>query len=587
MKNYFAPLIFLLATLSCTVNSGKKLPETPFEQSNGQETATYEQTIQLCEAFSSLSSQVQLKYIGKSAQGRPIPVLIVDKNKQFTPQEVRKSGKTVLLIQANIHPGEPDGNDAGMLLLKKMISEKRFPDHVTILFLPVFNPDGLARFNAYNRINQNGPKAMGWRTTAQNLNLNRDFVKAESPEMQAWLTFFHQWFPDMTIDCHVTDGADYQYVMTYVLHTYTPENSSLTQWKNNYLNFLTNTMDSSGFPMFPYVTFRNWHDPRSGIYSRPPRPLLSNGYVSVLNRIGLLLEAHSLKPFQQRVEATLACLENTIDFLEKNHRSLLQAIATADKETVNLDSIPLTFKTSPRCDTIDFKGVEYSPITSSITGGQWFRYNPDQPKTFRIPYFSHIEPERIINIPEGYIFGPEWQFLKDRLDWHKIEYFQLQSDICLSTKIWRLTGVEWNPQPFEGRFWLKKIDIHPDSSITTWPKGSIVVPTRQQKLPLIVYMFEPYSPDSYLQNGFFNAIFERKEYFETYVMEPMAAAMFDSIPGLKEQFEQWKSENPNADQYKQLEWFYAKTPYYDNKLNLYPVGAIDKKELNKLLINKK
>lgn len=578
----FIVLAICLLTTGC--NTGEKaLPVIPFERSNGTQTATFEETLEFCQSVAKLSPYIEYKTIGYSAQNRPIPLLIIDRHKEFTPHEVRLSGKSILLIQANIHPGEPDGNDAGMLLIKKMIQNRSFPTNVTILFLPVFNPDGLARFGAFNRINQNGPDKMGWRTTAQNYNLNRDFVKAESPEMQAWLQFFHQWLPDMTIDCHVTDGADYQYVMTYVLETFADKNSLLNQWRNNYIEKISHQMDSAGFPMFPYVTFRRWHDPRSGLYSRPPRPLLSNGYVAVLNRIGLLLEAHSLKPFKQRVEATLACLEMTIKHLEKHGEELHSAIKETDNLSMKTDSIAFKFSQSPTPDTVMFRGVEYSTVKSTITGGEWFVYQPENPQTFSIPFYHQNTPESFVKLPEAYIFGPEWRFIKDRLDWHGIRYFRLQNQATLNTILWRLGNPEWQNQPFEGRFWLKKVDISTDTTPTLWEKESIVVPIRQPKLRLIAWMFEPSSPDSFLQSGFFNIIFERKEYFETYVMEPMAKAMLDTIPNLSEKFRQWKSQNPNADQYQQLEWFYRQTPYYDRKHNLYPVGALLQEDLANLM----
>jgi hypothetical protein len=471
-----------------------------------------------------------------------------------------------------------------MLLIKKLIIGKHFPHNVTILFLPMVNPDGLARFGAFNRINQDGPEEMGWRVTAQNLNLNRDFVKADSPEMQFWLKFYNIWLPDFTIDCHVTDGADYQYVLTYVMETMGNMDSGLTEWQNQYLGFLEPTMAKAGYPIFPYVTFRRWHDPRSGLHSRPARPMLSNGYTAIQNRVGLLLEAHSLKPFDLRVKAMLQLFEETMDYIENRSEELVARGKEADEATLlltkNNDSLPLTFKPTEKCDTVDFLGVEYDVITSDLTGGDWFLYKPDKPVTFRLPHYNTVEPAIWANVPAAFIVGPEWHFLKQRLDIHKIKYYRLTENLEFEAETWRCTNPKWAQNPFEGRFLLTDVELKTDLIKQHWPVGSLVIPLNQRRARLIMHMLNPNAPDSYLRMGYMNGIFEQREYFETYVMEPMARKMLDTIPGLSERFAAWKKEQPEVPgSYQQLEWFYKQTPYYDFKRNVYPVSTLSPEQL--------
>ncbi len=577
----------LLVIYSCNSSFDQEKIRIPFEISSGKKTATYEQTLEFCKTVAQLSPKIRYISIGKSAQGRQIPLLIIDQKENFTPGKVHKSGNAVVLIQANIHPGEPDGNDAGMLLIKNMIAQKSYPHNVTLLFLPIVNPDGLARFGPYNRINQNGPEEMGWRVTAQNLNMNRDFVKAESPEMQYWLMFYNTWLPDFTIDCHVTDGADYQYVLTYVMETMGNMEPGLTTWQNQYLGFLTPVMSQAGFPIFPYVTFRRWHDPRSGLYSRPARPMLSNGYTAVQNRVGLLLEAHSLKPFDVRVKAMVKLFNETIGYVEQKYIELLALGKSADDKASDYsrynDSIPLSFKTSEACDTIDFLGVEYDVVPSELTGGDRFQYKPEKPTVYRLPHHNRAEPDTWGKVPAAFIVGPEWHFLRQRLDFHKIEYARLKDTVTLELQTWRCTNPKWTQTPFEGRFMVTSVDLQDISLKQHWPSGSIVIPMNQRRSRLIMHMLDPYSADSYLKMGFMNGIFEQREYFETYVMEPMARKMLDTVPGLANRFEQWKKKQQGEiNSYQQLEWFYKQTPYYDFKRDLYPVGKLNIEQLKRI-----
>jgi len=265
-------LISLTLSMLCLIvqlNAQDQKFQTYYEQSQYLSTPGYNETIDFCEKLDQSSPVLKYTTFGKSPQGRDLPLLIADRNGNFTPEAVRKSGNAVVLIEACIHAGESDGKDAGLMLLRDLAIYKingQLLDHVTILFIPIFNTDGHERFGPYNRINQNGPKEMGWRTTAQNLNLNRDFLKADAPEMKAWLQLFNTWLPEFFIDCHVTDGADFQYTMTYALETKGCMEANLSEWTENVCEkFLVNEMKKSGFPVSPYVQFRNWHDPRSGL----------------------------------------------------------------------------------------------------------------------------------------------------------------------------------------------------------------------------------------------------------------------------------------------------------------------------------
>ncbi|HKK10462.1 MAG TPA: M14 family metallopeptidase, partial [Bacteroidales bacterium] len=294
---------------------------TVYEKSGFVATAEYSETIEYCRKLAETYEEVTYKSIGKSAGGYDIPLIIADKDGYVNPVKAKNDKKTVLMVQSGIHPGESEGKDAMMMLLRDALSDEKeimLPGNVTIVWIPVFNVDGDNRFGAYNRINQNGPEEMGWRTNSLNLNLNRDYLKADTPEMQHWLKLWNEWLPDFFIDCHTTDGADYQYEITYAMEIYGGMDEKLMHWqKEEYISDVMPKMFDAGFPVFPYVSFRRWHDPRSGLRTNIAPPRISQGYTALQNRPGLLIETHMLKPYKNRVESTYKMIELSLDLLTK------------------------------------------------------------------------------------------------------------------------------------------------------------------------------------------------------------------------------------------------------------------------------
>jgi hypothetical protein len=565
---------------------------TYYEKSGCKATPSYDETVAYCKKLDQASPFIQYTTFGTSPQGRQLPLLVIDGEGRFDPAMAKRSGKFVLLVQAGIHPGEIDGKDAGLMFFRDLAIGQLFgamPEKLTILFIPIFNVDGHERFSPFNRINQDGPDEMGWRTTAQNLNLNRDFLKADSPEMQAWLKLFQQWLPDFFVDIHVTDGADYQYVSTYGTETDGNMDEGLTRWtKEQLIPVMEKSMDAAGYPMFPYIMFRRWHDPRSGLRSSVAGPRYSQGYTAAQNRIGLLVENHMLKDYKTRVSSTYQLLHFLCGFLNDQAAGILELNVMADLNTASAvflkQPFPVNFEAGKDSIMVDFRGVEYDIEKSDLTGGDWFRYHPDKPVSFQVPYFNKQSPSTFIKFPEAYIIPPEWSEVIGKLALHGIRYSILEKPVKIKVESYRFTNIEYGKTSYEGRLQATPtFDTYTEDR--EFPAGSVIVPTNQHTARIIAHMLEPASPDSYLQWGFFNATFEMKEYFETYVMEVYARKMLAEQPGLKIEFEQWKKANPEAakNQWSQLEWFFFRSPYADKKKNVYPVGKIvDKRVLEGL-----
>jgi len=587
MKGKMSPVKRLFFLLLCLMSIPGFASDwkTRYEKSGYLETADYDETVSYCKRLAVLRPFLKFTDFGTSPQEFRLPLLIADKEGLFTPEEIRASGRLILLIQAGIHPGESEGRDAGMMLFRDMAvygKYKHLLEHVSILFIPVFNVDGDHRFGPYNRINQNGPKEMGWRVTARNLNLNRDYMKARAPEMRLWLKLFHAWLPDFFIDCHTTDGADYQYVLTYGLEIFGNMDPRLTQWqKEVYLPYVKRQMGRRGILIHPYVSFRRWHDPRSGLREFAGPPMLSHGYTAIQNRPGLLIETHMLKPYKPRVESTYQMIRFTLELLNKEYAGLQILNLKADEFTASpefrKEKLPVKFKTSDEEPVmVTFKGVAYDVETSDLTGGPWIKYHPDKPMTYELPMYNQVLPDVEVALPEAYIVPAEWTDVIENLELHGIRIIRLSKPARVRIKSYKFKNCEWRSRPFEGCHVLSSFDVDDIEEERLFPAGSAVVPTEQRTARVIAHLLEPEARDSFVYWGFFNTVFEQKEYAETYVMEKMAREMLEQDPSLKARFEKFLEENPEVrnQQWEMLNWFYMRSPYRDDRKDVYPVGKI-------------
>lgn len=560
---------------------------TDYERSGYAETPRYQQTVEFCRKLDDYSPYALFTDFGTSPQGRKLPLLIIDKDREFDPAGPRTQAKAIILIQGGIHSGEIEGKDAGLTLLRDFLIYNKFSDaydSVVILFIPIFSVDAHERFGPYNRINQNGPREMGWRTTATNLNLNRDFMKADAPEMQAWLALFNKWRPDFLTDIHTTDGADYQYTISYAIETHPGVAPPLSRWiDDEFLPFITQKMTESQFPLIPYVQPIHGHDYARGIgtYAFPPR--FSNGYGAIQNRPIMLIETHMLKPYRDRVRSTYEFLRHLIRFCNDNVTALKRAVAESDRlsaETLVGRYLPIDFRRTKDSTMIDFFGVEYRYEDSPISGGKKVVWG-QQRQTYRLPVFDRQATSDSIMIPYAYLVPQEWSDIIARLQWHGIKVRQLREAIELPVELYRLNDREYDSVSFEGRLRVG-CNTQPFRQTQTFPAGTAVVVMNQRTSRVAAHLLEPKAPDSFLRWGFFNAVFEQKEYAEDYIMELIAPQMLEADSLLRREFEtRLASDSVFAARPDQrLNFFYERSPYWDQQLNLYPVARlIEKRDL--------
>lgn len=560
---------------------------TPYEKGGKNVTPRYDETMAYCRQLAEASDQVTLASFGKSPRGRDLPVLVVDRDGLATPRRVREAGRAIVLVEGCIHAGESAGKDAGMMLVRDLTVAGKLPgliDEVTLLFIPIFNVDGHERFGPYNRINQNGPREMGWRTTARNLNLNRDFLKADTVEMQAWLRLYQSWLPDFFVDVHSTDGADYQYELTYAVEEHGNLDAGLTDFVRGYVGTVRNRMDHAGWKLFPYVAFKNWHDPRSGLSSGVAGPRYSQGYAAVQNRPALLVEAHMLKPYAVRVDSTYDLLVETMRYVGAHRETLAARIREADRFAASAklrEGLTLRFDTTDESRPVSFLGFEYDRVDSAITGGSWFKYS-DVPATFEIPLYDDVVPKTTVRLPEAYVVPPEWNDVVERLELHGVKVERLERTVQLEVRSYAFEDVKWKAErswqtlPYEGRY-LCEYTAKPIRETRTLPAGSAVIDVAQRTARVIAHALEPEGPDSFVHWGFFNPIFQRIEYVETYVIEAMAIEMLARDPALAAELQRKKRDDavfaasPDAIR----KWLYEQTPYFDTRVNVYPVSLVD------------
>lgn len=573
---------------------------TPAEEAGYSTTPSYPEVVAHLERVQEEFPQVvRLQSFGRTGEGRDLKLVIVSKGGDFTPESVHASGRAVLLVQNAIHAGEMDGKDACLALLRDLLIEPSFStllDRVVLLFIPVYNIDGHERRSAYHRINQHGPELAGWRANATNLNLNRDYMKADAPETRAFLRMFSRWLPDFFVDNHVTDGADFQYHVTFSLDAGPDVFPPTAQWVRGTVGpELVRDLEAAGHPALPHLVFlKDDSDPSQGIVFTDNPPRFSTGQMVLENRPGLLVELHMLKDYRSRVLTDQRLLVSLMRVLHRDLPLLKELNRAADQHARELGSstegppeLPLVLVGSGRTVPLRFQGVRFTRSFSEVSGAPWIQYGTE-PWNGTIPVELEAKVAVSIRLPAGYIIPPQWTAVIDVLQAHGVSILRTTSEWKGLVERYRLTGMRWPSKPFEGRFPIlrggnveREIGnfgrCEPVSEELRFPAGSAVVPLAQRSSKVVVHWLEPEAPDSALRWGFFSSIFEQKESGEPYVLERLAREEMARDPALKREFEQRVSTDASfaTSPASRLEFFYERSPWgRANHLGDYPVGRL-------------
>lgn len=583
---------FLLALAACCASTGVVHAEptadwrTPAEKAKFQTTPSYAETKAWLQRLAEAAPRrIRLSRFGVSPEGRDLMLVVAAGGGEFTPQAARASGKTILLVQSGIHAGEIEGKDAALMLLRDLAFERKrakLLDHTILVWLPIFNVDGHENATPFNRINQNGPARMGYRATAQNLNLNRDYMKADAPEMRDWLALFDAWQPDLFLDIHTTDGADFQYDLTWYMEQWGPLPASVQEWQTKaFEGDILPAFEKMGHLAAPYLDGVDHRDITKGIANFGSGPRFSTGYVALRNRAALLVETHMLKPYAVRVKAVHDLVLATLERLARDDGALRKAVTQADTEVAARGagtSLAVAFETSKQSVPFTFKGYEFKTEPSAISGDAFVHYDPRKPHTWVIPNFRDLVPTRSVTLPSAWLIPAGWPQLVDKLRQHGVRMERADRPLELTVERNQLDQPKWQQASFEGHHLLREFNQTAVRARLDFAPGAMLVPVDQPLVNLAANLLEPAAADSLLRWGFLDAIFEQKEYADPRVAEQLARDMLAKDPALRRQFEA-RLENdaefarsPSA----RLAFFYDRSPWYAaQRIGAYPVVRLD------------
>lgn len=555
-------------------------PITPFEDSKGKETTTYFKCIAYYKQTASLFPSVRMLSFDTTDSGYPLNLVLVSSAKQFKPFLWHEQNKIIILINNGIHPGEPDGIDASMMLVRDVASGKiKLPENIVLAVIPIYNIGGSLNRNRYSRVNQNGPDSYGFRGNAENLDLNRDFIKCDSKNAKAFEKIFHWLRPDIFIDNHVSDGADYQYTMTLL----TTQHNKLGGAIGNFLHdvfepALYKGMNEKHWPMTPYVNFEE-SSPEQGWDAFYDSPRYSTGYTTFFETIGFMPETHMLKPFADRVKSTYAFMQTVIEQASIFNKEIVE------KRRATLDSIKhqeqfaLGWQVdSSQNELLNFKGYEAETKTSEVTGLPRLYYNHDKPFEKKVKFYNTFIPANIVTKPKAYIIPHGWYEVIDLLKLNNVIMEQLTHDTTLEVEAYHIDDYKSLAKPFEKHHLNYDIKLSSYKTSIHFLKGDYIIYTNQKANRYIVETLEPLSDDSFFKWNFFDAVLQQKEGYSNYRWEDVAANFLKEHPEVKQQLEEKKKADPSfaASASAQLNFVYKHSPYYEPAHLRYPVYRLMK-----------
>lgn len=583
MKNILLCLFLLLC--GCQLSENKTvLPldlSTRYEQSNGTETGTYYEVIQFYRNLATSFPTIAIDSMGTTDSGKPLHYITYSPKANFNYNELSKN-QAIVLINNGIHPGESDGIDATMLLFRDLAQGKLAALKNTVLVtIPIYNVGGSLNRNTATRTNQNGPKAYGFRGNARNYDLNRDFVKSDSENAKAFAKVFHTITPDVFVDNHVSNGADYQYTLTHLFTQHNKLGGELGAYLHNkMMPTLEQNLATKNWDITPYVNVFNTV-PDHGFTQFLDTPRYSTGYTSLFNTLGLMVETHMLKPYPQRVEGTYEVMKSLIDITETDYAY----IKDLRKKTINSLKRSSTYRFNWVVDTskhttLQFKGYEGEIKKSAVTGLQRLKYNRDKPFTKEVAYNNYFKPTHEVRIPSYYVIPQGWHRVLSLLKTNNIELTVLKKDTILEVERYKIDGFKTRTRPYEGHYVHYNTTVITDTIKNRFRAGDVMVPTNQNGMRYIMETLEPSATDSFFNWNFFDTILQQKEGFSPYVWEDKALELLEKNPGLQAEFEIRKSEDEafKNNWYAQLDWLHKRSENYEQAHLHYPIYRISEKE---------
>lgn len=574
----FLSALLILSSTSLFAQKEKLL--TRYEKSDFTETAIYQEAIDFYKVLASRHNEISIQEIGMTDIGLPLHLVLFNTSGEMDPAKIHENGKLIFLINNAIHPGEPDGVSASQMFLREVVSNKKkyknSLDKTAIAIIPFYNIGGVLNRNSTTRVNQNGPEEYGFRGNARHFDLNRDFIKSDTRNSRSFQQVFHFLDPDLFLDTHVSNGADYQHVMMLLQPQKDKMGGSLGKFMNEVLLPYSYTEMNEKVSTILYVN-NGGSTPDKGWQQFVDWPRYSTGYTNLFHTIGFMSETHMLKNYQQRVEATYRLMHTFLAFTEENGDRLLNI----RRETKELASNQKAFEISWTVDTTTFTDLEFSgyeaeyPL-SELTGKMRLKYNRDKPYTKKVPYYDTFKPDIVVNAPKYYVIPQQWHKVIELFKLNKIEMQQLTADSSISVEAYKIADYETFTRPYEGHYRHYDVEVEANEVQVSFRRGDYLVPVNQWRNRFIVETLEPHAPDSYFSWNFFDSILQQKEYFSSYIFEDTAPDILAANPDLKEAFEARRKQDSSfaASSRQQLSFIYQRSDHKEKEHMRYPIFRI-------------
>jgi len=586
-QNYLrkaAYLVLFFLILSCQQkNADDQDFVTFYEKSGGTETPEYEEVISYYEKLADSYSEISMFEMGTTDSGHPLHLVVFNAEGRTRLEDIKASTKNKMLINNGIHPGESDGIDATMMMLRDIVqsdSLKNVYKNTLINVIPVYNIGGALNRNSFSRANQNGPKEYGFRGNAQNYDLNRDFVKQDTKNAAAFAEIFHTVNPDVFIDNHTSNGADYQYAITHLFTQHNKLGGDLGKFIETQMRpALETSLIIKKIPITPYVNV--WgKTPKEGWSQFFDSPRYSTGYTTMFNTLGMMVETHMLKPYDVRVDQTYELMFSMLDFTEERSADIKALRKKAVEEILSKETYPITFEINPKKEpsVIQFRGYEGEYIDSKVTTGKRLFYDQSKPYLEAVDYYNEYRAKKEVTIPKAYILKNGWNKVVERLDNNQIEYTRFEKDTLIEVEMMHVKDYKTRRSAYEGHYLHYNTEVSKDTLEVQFSKGDLYIPTSQNGVRYIIETLEPEATDSFFNWNFFDTVLQQKEGYSSYVFEDIAEQLLNDNPDLKKEFdEKLKNDgdfakNPRA----QLNFIYKKSPYYEKAHNLLPIFKLFK-----------
>ncbi|MDJ0764725.1 MAG: M14 family metallopeptidase [Myxococcota bacterium] len=553
------------------------------EKTDFTATSTLDQTVAFLKQLLPHLPEMKLSSFGTSAEGREMPLVIISKERAFTPEKARATGKPILLIQNGIHAGEIDGKDACLMMLRDLVLGKHrwILDVATLLIVPIYNVDGHERISPYNRPNQDGPlDGMGFRTTTQGLDLNRDHIKLVSPEARALVRLFNKWLPNLHVDNHVTDGCDHDWVLTYAWCEAPQLAPPIHEWIANHMPAVMSALEKRGHQNGPYVWLNDSNDPEKGFKTGVASPRLSTAYFALRNRPSILIEMHAYKPYKQRVMANRDFLIELIREIGASPRHLIDAVQRADAIKTTLGkpgAVPsdmvLSYEIGKVTEPLSFPIYKSHLAPSIVTGKPMIRYERGLVDEKEVPWSHGILAQAAVPRPRGYLLLRGWPQIEARLEAHGITVLQLTEPVEVSVETMRIKNPRYEKDTYQGEIRVQ-VDVARTQETRQFTAGTLWIPADQPDFEVAAQLLEPEAPDSLVQWGKLRSILEIKTYVSPQVLEARAAELIKD-PEIAQAWKQALKDKVFAkDQRARHRWWYRRTKYWDTGVGLLPAMRV-------------